>query len=197
MSASHCQWCSDPWRAALIGLVAKGLRACVIARHYGLRKTTVSRVVLKGRAQGCLSGRTCQYCPASIGPRDQTCRAESCRYKASQYRRRSHRAVFGWDSRGRPRAPSKRRPPPTFVWPELPPNPRERLARTPMPPPLVLKPAVLFGLGNRTAGVKARARLAAGLLLPSASLAVLPWQGPVAPPLCPTIGSIAYGRMAA
>lgn len=196
--SAHCAFCADPYRAVLLSLVAKKLPLHVIARHYGIPRTSVGVVAQHGAANGCLPVRECS-CGVPISTRQDNCGAKECWTKAERQRVRLRRARHGWGKSGEQAAPKIRPEPAGFDWPVLPANPRARRERAPTPvlaPPLK-HPTSLLGLGNRTADVKAKARLSAGYLLPAKEVAVMPWRAPLAPPRCPTIGSLVHGRMAA
>lgn len=198
MSATHCAFCAEPWRAVLIRLAATPLASHLISRHYGIHKSTVVKLVRDARERGCLGPRTCWVCGEAISTRRIICGNRECRRKDELVRSRRRRAHFGRSEVRRVKYGHHRRAPPNFVWPTLPPNPR---LRTPLVPREVnygplLHPETLFGLGNRKAEVRGKARLAAGAM-PVPGMPVIPWQGGVAPPKCPTLGSLVYGRMAA
>lgn len=194
---SHCSFCADPWRRVILRLAEVPLASKLIGRHYGIHKSTVVEMVRSARERGCIGGRRCEYCGTSIDTRRTICDKRDCWLKAERIRSRRRRAYYG---KGRTQKLGKhRRPPPGFVWPELPPNPRQRVTvavvhAEPLP---VLYPERLLGAGNKALPARTKSRLAAGLLPLPAEVAVLPWRGAVAPPLCPTLGALPFAKVAA
>lgn len=199
MSGPHCSWCSDPWRAVLLRLAAFPLASHLIARQYGLHKSTVVKVVRDARAKGCLPGRQCWVCKSGISSRRTICDKRECYLADELMRSRRRRAHFGRSEGRSLKLGHHRRAPPGFVWPVLHPNPRlDTPLRPPVPEaPPILHPEWLSGAGNRDATVRAKARLAGGCLLPAQEVAVVPWRAPLAPPMCPVIGSTYHARIAA
>lgn len=197
--SAHCDYCACPWRSVLLRLAAFPLASHLIARQYGLHKSTVVKVVRDARAKGCLPERQCWVCKEGISTRRTICTKRECYLKDELVRSRRRRGHYGRSEGRSLKLGHHRRAPPGFEWPALPPNPR---LDTPLRPPQseappVLHPEWLTGVGNRTATVRAKARLSAGFLVPASEVAVMPWRSHVAPPLCPTIGSLVHGRMAA
>lgn len=193
----HCDFCAHPHRAVLVSLARQGLRPSVISRHYRMPQTSVTKVLGIARKRGCLGASLCPHCKGEISTRRVTCLKSDCMAKANSVRRKNRRATFGW-AKGRPKAQKDYRAPPAFIWPVLPPSPRGKNGSPGWAADAPLKkPQALFGTGNRGRAARLKARSAAGFMLPSAEVAVLPWRAPVAPPLCPTIGSLHHARMAA
>lgn len=232
---AHCQWCSDPWRAVILGLARRGLRVGVITRHYGLRRTTATEVIKRGRKQGCIPPATCRYCGVGVSAKQIVCRKQRCASSRDRDSSRLRRARFGPARKGPLRISAAYVEPPDFEWPELPENPRERNVRAPCPivgPPIIHR-ASLVGAGAKSkpeqeaaiaaywAGVKrnafpvsppTRKRITPfhPLATPEprtfwevlSSLRESGRKRPAnsfirAPPLCPTIGTVDCGRIAA
>lgn len=197
--SAHCTYCADPWRQVLLRLAALPLASHLIARQYGLHKSTVIKLVRDARTRGCLEPRKCWVCKAGISTRRTICDRRECYLVDEKQRSRRRRAHFGRSEGRSQKLGHHRRAPPGFVWPTLPPNPR---LKTPLRPPApasspILHPEWLLGAGNRSAPVRSRARLAAGFMPLPSVVAVAPWRRPIAPPLCPTLGSLPRGRIAA
>lgn len=194
----HCDFCADPWRSVLLRLADFPLASHLIARHYGLHKSTVIKLVRDARARGCLGPRKCWVCKCNISTRRTICGKRECYLKDELVRSRRRRAHFGRSEKRSVKFGHQRRAPPGFVWPELPPNPRLKTPLTPREQDYgpMLYPETLFGVGNRTADVRVRARLAAGAM-PLPGVPVIPWQGAAIRPLCPTLGTLHHARMAA
>lgn len=195
----HCDFCADPWRRVILRLAEVPLASKLIARHYGIHKSTVVKAVRTARERGCIGGRRCEFCGVEISTRRVTCERRDCYLKAEKVRTRRRRAHFGRSEERAQRLGKHRRPPPGFVWPALPPNPRQRVTvavvhAEPLP---VLYPERLLGAGNKSLPARTKSRLAAGLMPLPAEVAVLPWRGAVAPPLCPTLGSLPFAKVAA
>lgn len=166
---NHCSWCDDPWRSALIGLSRKGLRVAVISRHYGLRVSTVMSMLQDARRRKCLTPPKCKNCGVGISPQRVVCGKRACKSARDRDSMRLRRARFGSDRKGRVKQVGGLKEPHDFIWPELPPNPRERNARAPSP--IVGAPIVhvesLLGVGHKTKAVREAAVAAyrAGILI--------------------------------
>lgn len=125
---SHCPWCADAWRSVLIGLISGGIRSSTIARHYGLRPTTVVETAAEARRHGCLAPPRCLHCPKVVTRVGGLCGSRECRrtYGRDYMRKRRTTGVIG-KGLGRQDYGA----PEGFVWPVLPENPRERSIRVP------------------------------------------------------------------
>lgn len=223
----HCDFCANPYRAVLIDLTRKGMRQAVIIRHYGLRPTSVKKLMSDARGRGCLGPPVCRYCPTTINPTRVVCEKRECRLANDRDCLRMRRARFGHHRKHK--GPPRPRPagiaePPDFVWPGLPPNPRERHVRVPSPvigAPIV-HVASLLGVGAKpkaereavvAAYVAAHPPVAPSRPMPVVQRDASFWSQTrrldasarkrpvasfvVAPPLCPTLGSLQCERMAA
>lgn len=172
----HCSWCAEPWRSVLIGLSRKGLRVSVVVRHYGLRLSTVMSMLQDARRNGCLPPPTCLHCGVSIPSQRLICTKRACKSARGRDLMRLRRARFGANRRGRERVHGGHKEPHGFVWPELPPNPRERSGRAPAPivgAPIVYV-ASLLGVGSKSKSERESAI--------AKYLAGAPPTPPVAPP---------------
>lgn len=168
----HCEYCADEWRAVLIGLLRQGIRPSVVARHYGLARSTVASVGQDARRCGCLPAPTCLYCPAKVRNMGGVCKAEECRRTYYRLMRRQQRARHGWKIGWRV-ADRRYKEPVGFAWPVLPRQWQgrgKRGAAVIVPALPIRYPHLLNGQGNRLQGAKPRNPLAA-------------------PPLAPTLGS--------
>lgn len=136
--SAHCSWCSDAWRTVLLGLIRQGIRSSTIARHYGLRPTTVVETAAQARRSGCLGPPRCVYCPKVVTRVGGLCGSPECRrtYGRDYMRKRRATGVIG---KGFGRREYEE--PEGFVWPVLPANPRERSIRVPQ-----VKPAKASGM---------------------------------------------------
>lgn len=232
---NHCAFCADPFRAVILGLARRGLRAGVITRHYGLRRTTVTMAIQRGRRDGCIPTPTCRYCKVGISPHRITCEKQECVSARDRDSARLRRARYGTKRKGPRKTSSAYVEPPDFEWPELPPNRRERNARVPCPvegAPILYRTSLL-GMGHKSKIEQDAAIAAYWAQVKRDSFPVAPARPKVitpfhplatpepasfwettrrlrasgrkrpagsflrAPPMCPTIGAIAYGRMAA
>lgn len=126
--SAHCSWCADPYRAVLLSLIRQGIRPAPIARHYGVRYTTVVETSAEARRKGCLGPPKCLYCPTTVTRVGGLCEAARCvRLYGRDYMRKRRKTGAHKARRGRQLYDV----PEGFVWPALPRNKRERSVRRP------------------------------------------------------------------
>lgn len=128
MTHPHCDFCADPFRTTVIGLMAKGARPSAIAKHYGLRPTTVVGVGAEARRLGCLAPPKCLYCPAVVTRIGGCCASQRCSRLYGRDHMRKRRANLKATGSGKRQYDVLE----GLVWPKLPRNPRARTL--PKPP---------------------------------------------------------------
>lgn len=126
----HCEWCSHPYRQAVLRLPRQGVGVEATAKALGVPRSNLSVYMREARERGCVPAPTCPDCGVATPP-GKACAVEACRKKAKRRQNEATRARVRAGEK--PRTPGSGRPraevPPGVVMPPLPLplSPRSRL----------------------------------------------------------------------